>query len=211
MDETGADAVTALLRRCDVPRKVVIARPDARGIRHYARFAARIEAAGGEVREYWLPRTGTEGPAAETFHAKLVMADTNLVYVGSSNLMASSLDGGLECGVLLEGRHATPFCRIVEAVLAISRPLAKQGPRLSKICLRRARSVLDHAFRIPRQRGLLHPRSIKARSARTSRAMLRSNFSAQNERFDAGVVAFMHPVCRCQKHPWTNMHVRSRG
>lgn len=122
MDATGAEAVADMLGRCQARRKVVVARPDSRGVRHHLRFADRLAAAGAELREYWLPRADPGGPAAETFHAKLVVADRHLVYVGSSNLMASSLDGGLECGVLLEGAHARPFCRLVEAVLSISSP-----------------------------------------------------------------------------------------
>ena len=120
IDATGADALASMLGECDANKKIVVARPDSRGVRHYLKYATQLQAAGAEMREYWLPRPGSGGPAVETFHAKLVMADKNVVYVGSSNLMASSLDGGLECGVLLEGAHARPFCRIVDAVLAIS-------------------------------------------------------------------------------------------
>ena len=123
MDATGAEAVARMLSACDAQKKIVIARPDSRGNRHYAKFTPQLTAVGAEVREYWRSRGGAAGPAMETFHAKLVLADTDLVYVGSSNLMASSLDDGLECGVLLEGQHARPFCRIVEAVLAVSSPL----------------------------------------------------------------------------------------
>ena len=123
MDETGAEAAVEMLRNCEAGRKVVISRPDSRGARYHLRFAAQLRAAGAEIREYWIPRKDADRPAAETFHAKLVMADRQLVYVGSSNLMASSLDGGLECGVLLEGAHARPFCRLAEAVLLVSAPL----------------------------------------------------------------------------------------
>lgn len=129
MDAVGADTVGRILENCRASRRIVVCRPDSRGARHYARFASRLAEAGVETREYWRPRDGRKGPTAETFHAKMVMADKSLVYVGSSNLMSSSLDGGLECGVLLKGAQARPFRRIMEAVLSISTPLVFERDR----------------------------------------------------------------------------------
>ena len=128
IDAVGAEAVAGMLAPCPAKRKVLICRPDAQRRRYHLRFVERLADAGAEVREYWHPRPEGARPTAETFHAKMVMADRDLVYVGSSNLLSASLDGGLECGVLLEGVHARPFRRIVEGVLAVSDPLPAENP-----------------------------------------------------------------------------------
>lgn len=124
IDSAGAEALCQLLRATGVSERIVIVRPDSRLNRHYARFLPQLKAVGADVLEYWVPRdTRGDGPAAETFHAKLVLADQELVYVGSSNLLGSSLDGSLECGVLLDGEAARPFRLIVEAVVSVSNPI----------------------------------------------------------------------------------------
>ena len=120
MDQVGADLVVSLARTSNAHRRFLVTRPDSKGNRFYARHVASLVAAGVEVMEYWHPRPEGSQPAAETFHAKLVLGDDDLVYVGSSNLMASSLEGGLECGVILEGKFAKPFRDIIDGVLRSS-------------------------------------------------------------------------------------------
>jgi hypothetical protein len=44
-----------------------------------------------------------------------------------------------------------------------------------------------------------------------SRATLRANLSSQNARRVFGVVAFLHPGCRCQKQPWTKITLLMDG
>jgi hypothetical protein len=46
------------------------------------------------------------------------------------------------------------------------------------------------------------PSSTSVSMVRWSRSTLSSNFLCQNSRLLAGVVANLHPGCRCQKHPW---------
>ena len=41
--------------------------------------------------------------------------------------------------------------------------------------------------------------------ARASRARFVRNFPSQNSEFDFGTVARRHPVCWCQKHPFTKI------
>ncbi len=59
----------------------------------------------------------------ETFHAKLVVADERLAYVGSANLLSSSESVSLETGLLIEGAPATQVARLVDAVLRVARAL----------------------------------------------------------------------------------------
>lgn len=77
------------------------------------------------VHDYHLShdaRTGRLLPV-ETFHAKLVVADETLAYVGSANLLASSEGLCLETGFLVEGAAASDVARLVDAVLRIARVL----------------------------------------------------------------------------------------
>lgn len=73
------------------------------------------------VYEYALPSTLPSG--RETFHAKVVLSDDDLFYVGSSNFMGSALDRSFECGVLVEGGAAKELSSVLEAVRSIAKPV----------------------------------------------------------------------------------------
>jgi hypothetical protein len=77
------------------------------------------------VRDYHLSHAAIVGRALpiETFHAKLVLADDTLAYVGSANLLNSSEGLSLETGLLVEGGAATQVARLVDAVLRVARSL----------------------------------------------------------------------------------------
>jgi phosphatidylserine/phosphatidylglycerophosphate/cardiolipin synthase-like enzyme len=54
----------------------------------------------------------------ETFHAKVVLCDRNVTYLGSSNMTAASLEHSMEMGVVLQGRVAADVAEVIDAVLA---------------------------------------------------------------------------------------------
>jgi phosphatidylserine/phosphatidylglycerophosphate/cardiolipin synthase-like enzyme len=56
-------------------------------------------------------------------HAKLVVADDTLAYVGSANLLSSSEELSLETGLLIEGAAAAQVARLVDGVLRVARSL----------------------------------------------------------------------------------------
>ena len=58
----------------------------------------------------------------ETFHAKVVLADDRLAYVGSANLLAQ-LHQSMELGNVVRGRAARVVASVVRAVEAVSPPL----------------------------------------------------------------------------------------
>ena len=68
-----------------------------------------------EVYNYSISRA--PGPGRETFHAKVVLCDADVAYVGSSNVNAASLEHSMEMGVALRGRAAQDVAAIVSAVL----------------------------------------------------------------------------------------------
>lgn len=107
--------------RASIPATVIV-RPDSKGERHYLKHLPALRECGVSILEYWVEHSGgADGNPIETFHAKLVVADDDLVYVGSSNLMVSSLERGLECGVILEGEPARPFISVADAVVSVSK------------------------------------------------------------------------------------------
>jgi hypothetical protein len=77
------------------------------------------------VHDYHLSHDAASGRQLpiETFHAKLVVADETLAYVGSANLLSSSEGLCLETGFLVEGAAASDVARLVDAVLRVARAL----------------------------------------------------------------------------------------
>ena len=63
-------------------------------------------------------------PPYETFHAKIVLGDDCQAYIGSANMVASSLDTSLEAGVLINGKSAVDVRRLVDAMLEVSQPIS---------------------------------------------------------------------------------------
>jgi len=53
----------------------------------------------------------------ETFHAKAVLCDRTVAYLGSSNVTAASLEHSMELGVVLEGRAAAGVATVIDSVL----------------------------------------------------------------------------------------------
>jgi len=77
------------------------------------------------VHDYHLSHDAASGRQLpiETFHAKLVVADETLAYVGSANLLSSSEGLCLETGFLVEGAAASDIARLADAVLRVARAL----------------------------------------------------------------------------------------
>jgi hypothetical protein len=70
-----------------------------------------------EVLDYTLP----VGDGYETFHAKVLLADQDLAYVGSANMTAFARHS-MELGILSDGRAAHVVASIVRAVERIATP-----------------------------------------------------------------------------------------
>lgn len=67
------------------------------------------------VINYSLPRSNSFG--RETFHAKVVLCDSDTAYLGSSNMTSASLEHSMEMGVALKGRAAADVAIVLEAVM----------------------------------------------------------------------------------------------
>ena len=75
------------------------------------------------VRDYHLSHAADSGRALpiETFHAKVVLADDRLAYVGSANMLGSGDGTSLETGVLVDGQAAVQVARLVDGILRVAR------------------------------------------------------------------------------------------
>jgi phosphatidylserine/phosphatidylglycerophosphate/cardiolipin synthase-like enzyme len=75
-----------------------------------------------KVFDYHLPHPrGARVLPIETFHAKIVVADDTVAYVGSANVLGSGDGTSLEAGVLVDGRGAAQAARLVDGILQIAR------------------------------------------------------------------------------------------
>lgn len=79
-----------------------------------------LRADGVKVLNYSIPRV--EGVGRETFHAKVVLCDRNVSYVGSSNMNAASLEHSMEMGILLQGKTSADVATVVDSVLMAAVP-----------------------------------------------------------------------------------------
>lgn len=75
------------------------------------------------VLDYHLshPPDSSRALPIETFHAKIVLADDRLAYVGSANMLGLGHGTSLEAGVLVDGRAAIQVARLIDGVLYVAR------------------------------------------------------------------------------------------
>ena len=72
--------------------------------------------------DYYIRHEGRRRPF-ETFHAKFVLGDDAQAYIGSANMLASSLEVALEVGVLVKGESVLDIKRLVDSMLAVAMPI----------------------------------------------------------------------------------------
>ena len=111
--------------RPECEKIVILRNTDQYAVELGVQHADWLRALNISIRDYHLSHAASAGRAlpVETFHAKLVVADDTLAYVGSANLLHSSEGLSLETGLLVEGAAAVQVARLVDAVLRIARPL----------------------------------------------------------------------------------------
>jgi RHH-type transcriptional regulator, rel operon repressor / antitoxin RelB len=92
----------------DCQKIVVLRNTDQYAVELGVQHADWLRAMQVSVRDYHLSHATGAGRALpiETFHAKLIVADDMLAYVGSANLLSSSEGLSLETGLLVEGAAA---------------------------------------------------------------------------------------------------------
>lgn len=124
IDNQGANLLVELFSICGPGvRRHLVCRPlsEPQCGEAFLRRADDFRRMGVLVYEYALPSTLPSG--RETFHAKVVLADEDLFYIGSSNFMGSALDRSFECGVIVKGGVAKELSSVLKAVRSIARPV----------------------------------------------------------------------------------------
>lgn len=123
-DEVGAKVVLNLFEITPAPDRFLILRTTKEGLPPPGLAVARSDLArfGVKVLNFRLDRP--DAPGNETFHAKVVLADDVSAYVGSSNMNQWSFDYSLELGLHVRGRAAARIAAVLQAVRAVSGPMA---------------------------------------------------------------------------------------
>jgi len=80
-----------------------------------------LKAMGVEVYDYAIKRENTT--LLETFHAKTILSDDTMAYIGSSNFDYYSLENSMELGVFVTGDPVRLVRNIIRSILSISTPI----------------------------------------------------------------------------------------
>jgi phosphatidylserine/phosphatidylglycerophosphate/cardiolipin synthase-like enzyme len=121
LDDRGADWLQSLLEETapGVERTVILRYLDRPGAAGYpvgiTRIRSWLDDNGVRVSNYFLPTQGTE--FRETFHAKVVLSDSDAAYVGSANVTGASQAVSMELGILVTGQAALDVAAVVDAIL----------------------------------------------------------------------------------------------
>lgn len=121
IDEVGAPVVKNLFERsraCQIKSLIIRATPEGALPPAVKSIRPDLEAMGVQIRSLRIDRA--EAAGYETFHAKVLLADDDEVYVGSANMTRWSFEQSLELGVLVRGKAARTIARVVDAVESVS-------------------------------------------------------------------------------------------
>lgn len=115
LNDKGLDDVLELFRRTSAPEKNLVVRRYGGALATARARLGDLEPLGVEVRNYTvsLPK------GFETFHAKVVIADHDLAYVGSANMTRFERKS-MELGILIDGKAAKVVASVVRAVEMVS-------------------------------------------------------------------------------------------
>src|ERR1019366_7863736 len=121
LDEAGARWAISMFEATPAPERVLLCRNVSAFDDLPMDCKQALEALGVQIRTYALiHEKDCRYVGRESFHAKIVLADQVAAYVGSVNLLQSSKEIMLECGVLLEGRPVRDVYDVVQTMLRLS-------------------------------------------------------------------------------------------
>lgn len=119
LNDDGLSWALGLFAETEAPlrRLVVRGRGDTRTV--LVARAAEVSALGVKIFDYAIPPP--DGQGYESFHAKIVIADESVAYVGSANMLVHERSP-VELGVLLEGGPVPQLAAVMRAIQQISWP-----------------------------------------------------------------------------------------
>lgn len=123
IDSYGFSWLRTVFEASPAPQKILILRDAGRyAVDLSVHQAEWLQSHGVGVWDYHLAHPAGARPLPlETFHAKIVLADECLAYVGSANFLGSGDGTSLEAGVIVDGRAAVQVARLVDGVLHVAR------------------------------------------------------------------------------------------
>ncbi|MGQ0456262.1 MAG: phospholipase D-like domain-containing protein [Hyphomicrobium sp.] len=121
IDLAGIEWATTLFKASPAPERILILR-ETRRLDDFGSAAVELKSLVTELLEYRVVHaSGDRALPIETFHAKIALADGSAAYVGSANMLQSSLEVALECGFFIEGPAVAQVSDLVSAILLVTR------------------------------------------------------------------------------------------
>jgi hypothetical protein len=121
IDAAGIDWARRLFATSQAKSRILVLRDRSR-LDQYSAEAAKLLPLLSELLEYRVRHPDADRSLPiETFHAKIVLADASVAYVGSANMLHSSLEVALECGFIVEGPAVAQVADVVAAILRVAR------------------------------------------------------------------------------------------
>jgi hypothetical protein len=117
LNEDGLRWAIQIFRRTTALHRRLIVRAVPGCHQVLASLSEEVRQLGVEVLSYSRP--SADRAAYETFHAKVALADSSLVYVGSANLLAYRQQS-MELGILADGRAAEVVAEVVRGVESVA-------------------------------------------------------------------------------------------
>lgn len=124
IDRTGAEFLMNLFQiTTDKPMERILIVRDYHAVKSFLiPFSGLIESLCIKIFDYLIYHEDGTLPY-ETFHAKIILGDHNQAYIGSANLLASSLELAFEMGVLINGKSVLDVRRLIDSIIVVSRQM----------------------------------------------------------------------------------------
>ena len=104
-----------------VERTLIVRGRDEKELQVLKAHQLQLAAWGAKILTYAISHDpGLRESTLETFHAKILLADTDKAYIGSANMNRWSRDFSMECGVIICGPCVKPVATLVDAMVLIA-------------------------------------------------------------------------------------------
>jgi phosphatidylserine/phosphatidylglycerophosphate/cardiolipin synthase-like enzyme len=124
LDSEGLEWIGHLFEasaREPVERTLIVRGRDEKELQVLKAHQLQLAAWGAKILTYAISHDpGLRESTLETFHAKILLADTDKAYIGSANMNRWSRDFSMECGVIICGPCVKPVATLVDAMVSIA-------------------------------------------------------------------------------------------
>ena len=119
LDKAGAALLLRLIQAKgdNVKMTIILRFLESRNSEIFEEIRVDLAAADVNVVDYSIEREGSR--LLETFHAKVILADDNYCYLGSSNFDRYSLENSMELGALVSGESVYLLKKLLDIIISI--------------------------------------------------------------------------------------------